>query len=78
MTVDAYTLHKDGTSGKWRLEKEGSDRAQRTFATKAEALKNLRQAVGASGGSVRIRRTDHSIQEERTYPRAKDPRRSPG
>ena len=78
MTVDKYTLHKDQKGEKWRLEKEGSDRTKRTFDTKNEALKNLRDAVGPNGGSVRIRKTDNTIQEERTYPRSKDPKGSPG
>ena len=78
MTVDKYTRHTDRKSDKWRLEREGSDRAKRTFDTKEDALKNLRDAVGPDGGSVRIRKVDNTIQEERTYPRSKDPRKSPG
>lgn len=78
MTLDKYTLHKDKKSEKWRLEKENSDRAVRTFDRKADALPALREAVGAKGGSVRIRKVDNTIQEERTYPRAKDPRESKG
>lgn len=78
MALDKYTLHKDGKSDKWRLEKEGADRAKRTFERKEDALKNLRDAVGPAGGSVRIRKTDNTIQEERTYPRSKDPKGSPG
>lgn len=78
MTLDKYSLHKDRDSEKWRLEKEGSNRAKQTFGTKDEALKGLRDAVGPNGGSVRIRKVDNTIQEERTYPRSKDPRRSKG
>lgn len=78
VTMDKFTLHKDGESEKWRLEKEGADRAKRVFDTKSEALKGLRAALGPAGGSVRIRKTDNSIQEERTYPRAKDPKKTPG
>ena len=78
MSLDKYTLHKDQKSDRWRLEKEGSDRAKRTFDTKQDALKNLRNTVGSNGGSVRIRKVDNTIQEERTYPRSKDPKRSPG
>ncbi len=78
MALDKYTLHKDAKTEKWRLEKEGSDRAKRTFGTKEEALKGLRDAVGPEGGSVRIRKVDNSIQEERTYPRGKDPKGSKG
>ena len=78
MTLDKFTLHKDRETEKWRLEREGSDRAKRVFETKTEALKDLRTAVGRSGGSVRIRRVDNTIQEERTYPRSKDPKKTPG
>lgn len=78
MALDKYTLHKDHDSEKWRLEKEGSDRAKRVFDTKSDALDNLRSAVGPDGGSVRIRKVDNTIQEERTYPRSKDPKASKG
>lgn len=78
MAIDKYTLHRDQKSDKWRLEKERSDRAKRIFGTKQEALKNLRDAVGPNGGSVRIRKVDNTIQEERTYPRSSDPRRTKG
>lgn len=78
MTLDKYTLHKDKKTEKWRLEKEGSDKAKRTYRTKDDALKNLKDDVGRNGGSVRIRKTDNTIQEERTYPRSKDPRKSKG
>lgn len=78
MPIDKYTLHKDRKSEKWRLEKEGTDRAKRVFETKADALTELRHAVGPNGGSVRIRKVDNTIQEERTYPRSKDPKSSPG
>jgi len=80
MALDKYTLHKDRASDKWRLEREGSDRAKRVFDTKEDATKGgaLRDAVGPNGGSVRIRKVDGTIQEERTYPRADDPKKTPG
>ena len=78
MALDKFTLHKDAKSEKWRLEQEGSDRAKRTFETKQEALSGLKAAVGPNGGSVRIRKVDNTIQEERTYPRSSDPRTSKG
>lgn len=78
MTLPKYTLHKDQESQKWRLEKEGADRAIKTFTTKDAALQGLPDAVGKSGGSVRIRKVDNTIQEERTYPRSQDPKKSRG
>ena len=76
--LDHYTLHRDSKTMKWRLEREGSDRAKRTYGTKREALASLRKDLGTRGGSVRIRKVDNSIQEERTYPRSQDPVSSPG
>jgi len=78
MTLDKYTLHKDRGTGTWRLEREGSDEAIKVFETKAQALSGLEEAMGPNGGSVRIRKEDNTIQEERTYPRSKDPKSSPG
>jgi hypothetical protein len=34
----------------------------------------LGKAVGSGGGSVQIRKLDGTIQEERTFPRAADPK----
>lgn len=76
--LEHYTLHRDSKTQKWRLEREGSDRAKRVYETKKQALASLRGDLGQRGGSVRIRKVDNSIQEERTYPRSKDPVSSPG
>jgi hypothetical protein len=48
--------------------------------TKAEAVKKTAAAAKKSSEpvSVRIHKTDGRIQEERTYPRAADPRSSKG
>ena len=78
--MDKFTLHKDQKSQKWRLEKEGSNRAVKVFDRKTDATKGgaLSDAIGKAGGSVRIRKVDNTIQEERTIPPAKDPRKSKG
>lgn len=70
------SFHLTKRGEKWSLEKAGTDRAVKTFDRKADALKRnvLRNAIGRAGGSVRIHKTDGRIQEERTYPRGKDPR----
>ena len=66
--------HNEKTK-KWELKKEGSGEVVKRFATKAAATKGgvLEKAVGGMG-SVRIRKRDGKIQEERTYPRSMDPR----
>ena len=78
--MQKFTLHKDQKSEKWRLEKEGSDRAVKVFDRKEDAIKGgaLAAAIGKSGGSVRIRKVDNTIQEERTIKPAVDPRKSKG
>lgn len=75
-----YTLSRDKKNGDWRLEQEGADRAKKIFETKGDATAGgvLRKALGAEGGSVRIKKTDGTYQEERTYPKSKDPKSSPG
>lgn len=75
-----YTLSHDGKKDDWVLKKDGSDRATKRFDTKADATKGgvLSDTLGKIGGSVKIQKTDGKFQEERTYPRAKDPRGSEG
>lgn len=65
---------------KWALTRDGSARATRLFDTKADVTKGgaLKNAVGKAGGSVKIQKVDGKFQEERTYPDAADPSRSPG
>jgi len=72
-----HLVEKDN---KWRLEPEGGGRAKRVFEKKSDATAAgaLKDALGKSGGSVRIHKQGGGIQEERTYPRAKDPKKSPG
>jgi hypothetical protein len=75
-----YHLTRDKKRGGWQLEKDGSDRARARFETKAEALKGgaLKAAVGQDGGSVKIHKQNGRIQQERTYPRGRDPKSSKG
>ena len=78
MPIPKYDVLLNRKTGEWQLKKAGANRAKRVSDTKKEALKNLSDAVGPNGGSVRIRRKDNAIQEERTYPRSKDPKHRPG
>lgn len=78
--LPSYHLTRDKKRGGWQLEKAGSNRATARFETKAAALKGgaLRDAVGANGGSVKIHKQNGRIQQERTYPRGRDPGSSKG
>jgi hypothetical protein len=70
-----FSLSHNEKTKKWDLKKEGSGEVVKSFKTKAAATKGgvLERAVGVMG-SVRIRKRNGKIQEERTYPRSMDPR----
>jgi organic hydroperoxide reductase OsmC/OhrA len=76
--LQRYTLKHSKDEGGWAVkDQEGSVIA--TFKTKAEATSGgrLQKAIGGSG-TVRIHTEDGAFEEERTFPREDDPRRSPG
>ena len=74
-----FSLSHNEKIKKWELKKEGSGEVVKTFASKAAATKGGVLEKAASGmGSVRIRKRNGKIQEERTYPRSMDPRGSKG
>ena len=79
MALDKYTLSKNKKSGKWDLKKSGSNKPKKSFDKKSDATKAgaLEKATGGNS-SVRIKKMDGKIQEERTFPRAKDPKKTPG
>lgn len=69
-----FTLSQNDKK-KWELKREGTGDVIKRFSTKAAATKGgvLERAVGGMG-SVRIKKRNGKIQEERTYPRSMDPR----
>jgi hypothetical protein len=77
MALKRFDLVKSKGAG-WELKAGGS--VLKKFATKAEAIKAgvLEKALGKTCGTVRIHSDIGAVQEERTYPRSKDPRKSPG
>jgi hypothetical protein len=75
-----YTLSFDRDKENWKLEHDATDRVVRRYDTKTEATQRgaLKQAVGSEGGSVRIEKKRGGYEEERTFPRSRDPRKSKG
>ena len=75
-----YTLSYDHRQGDWTLRQNNTSRVVRRYETKGEATAGgvLKGAVGQAGGSVLIHKTNGSFDEERTFPRSKDPKESPG
>ncbi len=74
------TLEFDEKKSRWPLTDDKTDRVIKTFATKEDATAGgvLRKLLGADGGSVKIQLKNGKIQEERTFPKSKDPKKSPG
>lgn len=75
-----FTLSKDEQRDDWKLTNDAANRVVRRFETKDEATARgvLRGAVGEGGGSVRIQKENGRYQEERTFPKSRDPRKSQG
>lgn len=74
-----YTLGHNKKAKRWEV-KNSAGESIKSFKTKDDATAGgvLERAIGPGGGSVRIKKMDGKIQEERTFPRASDPKRSPG
>ena len=75
-----FTLAFDQQKEDWALRNDMSGRTVRRFETKDDATKGgvLENAVGNAGGSVQIHKLNGMYDEERTYPRSRDPRSSKG
>jgi len=75
-TMKKFDLFKENDS--WNL-KSGASVIKKLGRVKTDAVSKLRKVVTSmGGGSVKIRKTDGKIEEERTYPRSADPERSKG
>ena len=75
-----FTLEKNEAKDRWDLVKDATNRTVKSFDTKDDATTRgaLKKAVGAEGGSVKIQKENGRFQEERTFPRSADPKKSPG
>jgi hypothetical protein len=74
--MDNYHITKDGD--KWKLKKEDAVRASISADTKKELIDKTRDFMSDKKGSVKIHKEDGTFQEERTYQRKDDPRKSKG
>jgi hypothetical protein len=73
-----YTVENDSKGG-WRGKAKGSTRAVAKGDNKAEVVKRtIEVAKKQPKARVRIKGKNGRIQNERTYPRRSDPRRTPG
>lgn len=74
--MDIY--HVTPSSSGWELHAQGSNQTLLGAPTKARLLELLPDFMDGRTGSVKIHTETGQIEEERTYPRSVDPRRSKG
>jgi hypothetical protein len=74
-----FTLSHSERKDQWVLKNE-ADRIVESWDTKADATARgeLKEAVGKGGGSVRIEKLKGGFEEERTFPKSRDPKKTPG
>lgn len=75
-----YTVQHNERKGRWELEADKTGKVIKSTETKADMIKGgvLQDALGSSGGSVKIQKENGRFQEERTFPRSRDPKESKG
>lgn len=75
-----FTLDHNERKDQWDLKNDATNRVLRSFETKSDATAGgtLKKVLGSEGGSVKIQKENGRFQEERTYPRSKDPSSSKG
>ncbi len=75
-----FTLEFNEKKELWELEADKSGKIIKTFETKEDATERgvLKKAMGTEGGSVKIQKVNGKYQEERTFPKSKDPKKSKG
>ena len=79
-SLPKYTLSWDKKRENWKLAQDKTDKVVKRFDKKSEATEGgtLRKAIGG-GGSVKIQyKNKRGYQEERTFPRSRDPKSSKG
>jgi hypothetical protein len=70
--------HITKTSTGWGLKKEDATRATKVTETKAEILEYIKGGFSLNSVSVKIHKVNGEFQEERTYPKSSDPRKTKG
>ena len=76
--MDNYHITYNKNSEQWQFKKSGNERPTFTADTKADAIGKMQSYMQNHPGSVKIHKVNNIIQEERTYPRSIDPRKTEG
>lgn len=72
-----HLVHEDGV---YKLKKENAERASKVIdSNKLDAISQSKDfIVKQGGGSLKIHKNNGGFQEERTYPKSNDPKKSKG
>lgn len=70
--------HITHVEGKWVFSEEKAEQSIKDFITKDRAVDFAINYLKNKIGSLKIHNINGTIQEERTYPKSNDPRRSEG
>jgi len=73
-------FHLVNEEGVYKLKRENAQRASKIIeSNKKEAIQEAKEFIlNQGGGSLKIHKNDGGFQEERTYPKSKDPKESKG
>ena len=74
--MDNYHIVPSGNG--WKFKKEKSQKSIKNTVTKSDVMKFMKDYMKDHEGSVKIHKENGKFQEERTYPRSKDPRITKG
>jgi hypothetical protein len=74
--MDNYHITKKDK--KWEFKKQGAKQPTETARTKEKIIQKMQNHMSDKTGSVKIHKKDGPIQEERTYQRKDDPKKTPG
>jgi len=73
-------FHLVKKEGVYKLKRENAQRASKVISSnKVDAIKQSKEFILKNGGgSLKIHKIKGGFQEERTYPKSKDPRKTKG
>ena len=74
-----FTLDFNEKKDRWDLTNDKTDKVVKTFSAKTDATARgiLKMATGGNS-SVKIQKENGKFQEERTFPKSADPKKSKG
>lgn len=73
-----YYLVRDKNENAWKLKKEHAQRSTAVFDNKEAAMDFSTEFMRQNNGSLHVQKRNGEWQEERTYPKSSDPKKTKG